>query len=687
MKRKVYLLAVLAALNVPASGLAGEKTQEVTPVLTMEEVVVTATRSAEPVNEIPSNITVITAEDISSSGATSIVEVLEKKANLHMRTFSGNPSQAKIDLRGSGGDNPFGKILVLLDGRRLNRLDMASVNWVQIPLQNIEKIEVVRGANSVMYGDAAVAGVIQIITRKGAVEPQPDFSLVFGENSYHEERVGVAGATGKLSYSVSGENHSTDGWRGRSGFNSAGGGFNLSYDFTTALSVSGGVSYNRTEFEMPGSLTVAEMDQDRAQYQPARAWTVAHDSDDSLNEYFNANLLVEGAAGESGSYEIGLVYGSKDITSNMPSGWDPGKFNLIRIDTFGITPKYVHEAVLAGLGHKLISGVDFYHELHTLDQYSDLARQAELYHTDLKRDSLGWYIRDEMTISESLKFGIGFRTEYARVEGKRTDSGTGALMFDAAKTFDERAFGVDLNWKPQDRLRLYTRFSTLYRYPFLDEQAEYQGNTGAFLTDLEAEKGKSYELGGDFSFTDNFKLGLTLYRTDLEDEIVYEGIFPNGRNRNVDASKHSGVEFSMAWEIDKLVSITGNYAYQNATFEKGQYKGREIPLVPLHTAAVAVSLNLPYGFYLSPEMRFVSDSYLGSDFDNSTDKLKGYLVYDFYVRYRPATARGRHSAFLGVKNIFDAEYSTDGTDGMGWSDNVYYPSPGRELTGGITIAF
>jgi outer membrane cobalamin receptor len=75
----------------------------------MEEIVVTATRNKEEIRQVPANVSIITAKDIEESGATSIVEVLDRLENIQVRTYSGNPSEALIDLRGFGGDNTFGK--------------------------------------------------------------------------------------------------------------------------------------------------------------------------------------------------------------------------------------------------------------------------------------------------------------------------------------------------------------------------------------------------------------------------------------------------------------------------------------------------------------------------------------------------------------------------------------------------
>jgi len=190
--------------------------QETAGTAPMEEIVVTATRNTEEVRQVPANVSVITAKDIEESGATSIVELLEKLESIQFRTYTGNPAQAVIDLRGFGGDNPHGKTLVLLDGKRLNNPEMISVNWLQTSLNNIERIEVIRGAGSVLYGDSAIAGVINIITKKGQGKPEVHASFIAGSYGLHDEQVGIRGSEGKLSYSLNGENQGMQGYQERS---------------------------------------------------------------------------------------------------------------------------------------------------------------------------------------------------------------------------------------------------------------------------------------------------------------------------------------------------------------------------------------------------------------------------------------------------------------------------------------
>ncbi|MCX5836791.1 MAG: TonB-dependent receptor plug domain-containing protein, partial [Deltaproteobacteria bacterium] len=232
-KRLVFfIIFVLSVFFVDVTVSVSAETKDTAQgsAITMEEVVVTATRDREEVRQVPANVSVITAGQIEQSGATTVVEVLKKLESIQFRDYSGNSSQAVIDMRGFGGDNPYGKTLIMLDGRKMNRPDMSSINWLQIPLDNIERIEVVRGASSVLYGDAAIGGVINIITKKGKGKPKFNASVVAGSYGLHNERVGVTGSTDKWTYALTGENNFNFGYRERSKLSSQGGGLDVGYD-------------------------------------------------------------------------------------------------------------------------------------------------------------------------------------------------------------------------------------------------------------------------------------------------------------------------------------------------------------------------------------------------------------------------------------------------------------------------
>ncbi|PKN39311.1 MAG: hypothetical protein CVU62_03710 [Deltaproteobacteria bacterium HGW-Deltaproteobacteria-2] len=696
--KKVLFLVLLFSVSVFSPAQAEDKKSS-EPIVTMEEVVVTATRDTQEIRKAPSSVTVITAEEIEKSGVTTIIEALDKLESIQFRTYSGNSSQAMVDMRGFGGDNPFGKTLVMLDGRRLNRTDMASINWLQMPVNTIEKIEVVRGPGSVLYGDAAIGGVINIITKKGKSKPKFSASALVGSYGLNNERVGVTGATEKWTYSITGENNFNFGYRERSKYSAQGGGFDLGYSANDLLNISLGVSFNKVDYQMPGALTKEQMEQDRRQYQPAMPlyWMNAHPDDDGSDKYTNVNLGFKSFWGSWGRMEINFLYGKKDLQMNMPSSltmWFPYVYSDTNADTYGITPRYILEKDIVGFHNKVIVGVDYYNEPYKKDIYSDRERTVQLSKADLSRESLGCYIRDEFSILENLIISAGYRFEQASIKGSNVDFSSPSNNFtDQKNTYNAEAYeaGLTLLWGKQSKA--FMKFSTTYRIPFLEEVAYFNGGGGGFLTSLDKEQGISTEVGTDFYPLENLKLGLTLFRSDMEDEIQYVGYYPTGYNQNAGKTRHDGMEVSLAYIWPKYFKIFGNYTYHKATFENGADNKKEMPMVPNHMANAGLEIYLPYNLTLRPEVQYVGDAFISGDNDNSTEKLEAHTLMNIYVYYKPTFGKLGLTAFLGVDNIADVKYSSSGFDyeqysypGVSYS-NFYYPMPGITFKGGLSFEF
>ncbi len=672
-------LVVLAGWTVPVRAAAPEE-----PVV-LEEIVVTAVRGVEEVRKIPANVSVITAEDIEESGATSIVEVLETLESVNVRSYSGNPSQAMVDLRGMGGDNPFGKVLVMLDGRRMNRPDMASINWLQVSPARVERIEVVRGSGSVLYGDAAVAGVINIITKKGEGPPTVDASVMFGSYGLHNERLGVSGSEGTLSYSLSGENLKTFGYRDRSAFSSKGGAVDIGYDATESVRVSLGVSFNETDYELPGTLTQAQMAVNRKQAQ-----SPAHLNDESSDRYGNIDLGLETLLGDFGELSLGVAYGTKTIEADMLSSWAPNQYNRYDMGTLALTPKYVLERTIMGHVNTFTAGVDFYDETMDLEQFSDAQRSMQTHAVDFTKRSIGFYVRDEFHLVPSLALSGGFRAERASIEGDYRDFSFPTTRFNPDRKIHRgRAWDAGLTWLFGERSNAFVRCGTFYRYPFLDEQASYLGFPITFLDDLEQEKGRNYEMGTRLFFLDNrLRVGLTAYRIDMRDQIVYVGLWPTGQNRNLDRTRHQGLELNARYRLADIAVVEGNATFSSSKFREGPYSGNDVPLAPRATAYLALDVYLPGGVTLRPEVHRTGDAFLADDLDNSTEKLRGRTLGNLYLYYRPSMDRPELTAFLGIENITDEEYVTYGYDMAQWgAANTYCPAPGRTIKAGLSVRF
>ena len=237
-------------------------------------------------------------------------------------------------------------------------------------------------------------------------------------------------------------------------------------------------------------------------------------------------------------------------------------------------------------------------------------------------------------------------------------------------------------------IKSFREIRTVYRIPFLDEVASFNGFGGGFLTDLEKEKGISMEAGTEFYPLENLKIGLTLFRIDMEDEIQYVAITRHGYNQNTGKTRHDGAEVSLAYLWPKYLKVFGNYTYHKATFEIGANNKKEMPLVPKHMANAGLEIYLPFNLTLRSEIQYVGEAFLSGDNDNNTEKLEDYTLLNFYVYYKPTFGKFNLTAFLGVDNIADVKYSSFGIDyeqfGM---PNFYYPMPGITFKGGISVEF
>ena len=175
----------------------------------LEPVVVSATRSEQSDVATAASITVITRQDIEHSGARSVAEVLSGQPGVQVRDLYGNGTRATVSMRGFGG-NAAANVLVLVDGRRLNNTDLAAPDLYSISLKDVERIEIVEGSAGVLFGDQAVGGVINVITRRGAA---PSVDVEAGAGSYGRELLRARAAAqhdNGLHYQLSAERQRAD---------------------------------------------------------------------------------------------------------------------------------------------------------------------------------------------------------------------------------------------------------------------------------------------------------------------------------------------------------------------------------------------------------------------------------------------------------------------------------------------
>jgi iron complex outermembrane recepter protein len=664
MKVKFILSLVLAA------SFAAAQTNN--SAVELDTMVVTSSRTALPEYKVAGNVDVITSEDILANKYLNVVDAIKTLPGVYVKTMGGNAAGAEVSMRGFG-ENSGGRVLVLVDGQRLNNPDMAKLNWLSISMVDVEKIEVVHGGSSALYGDNAVAGVINIITKPLDDTFSTKLKADGGSYGLYNVSAAINGNMDKLFYNAFVNFYGLDGYRDNSDFTYYGAGAKLSYALSDALTVYAGAKYSDIEQGMPGSLTMEQIKEDRRQ--------ASTPDDRTKDEYLFADAGVALEMSPEQDLFVDFGYQMKDSSAEYVSffSWTDSKENR-----YGVLPKYVGNFEVMGVENKLTVGSDIYFNDLTVDKYGDSDKTMKSIHAKLNKNTIAAYVHDEITIAESyIVYGAG-RVENYEVKADVQDLNTPS-SFDDSKNDTETAFDLGFVKTFEDKSKLFVKGSTLFRLPFLDEQVSYYGfGTDTFYQDIDPETGWDVDFGGDWNVSENLNVALTLYYMEMNDEIAYNAV--TFQNENMEDTRHMGVEARFAYFIIKDIKLFGNYTFNDATFIKGDNKNNDIPLVPRHNLYVGAWFFLPAGFSFKAEANYISSAYLGGDYANTGDKLDEYVVVNALLNYAcPVKRLESLSLYAAVDNIFDEEYSSVAY--QGWSGNGYYPEPGTTFAFGLEYEF
>ena len=243
--RIIMVVVAIGALFLPAANVSA--TEEG---VQLKEMVVTATRTEKEQQDVTQSVTVITAEDIKKSGATTAAAVIERTSGVEVNDYGARGSLNNISIRGAN----YQQVLVLLDGRRMNSASAGGFDMSNLPVlvDDIDRIEIVRGPSSALYGSDAVGGVVNIITKKTTTA---ETSITGEAGSHGYQSVGVANANklDKFSYALSAGKEKSDGFRDNSKLDKTLVGARFGYELTQDSSLEMSADYLEKQIGVPGS--------------------------------------------------------------------------------------------------------------------------------------------------------------------------------------------------------------------------------------------------------------------------------------------------------------------------------------------------------------------------------------------------------------------------------------------------
>jgi iron complex outermembrane receptor protein len=677
MNKWVGASAAVLAILLPAGLWAEEAQKDSRSDVVMKEVVVTGTRSEERIERIPANVTVIDQEDIKHSNAKDVPDLLRAQEGIVVRDLLSNGKSAQVDLRGFGEAAPYNN-LVLVDGRRVNEVDLSGVDWTQIPLDQIERIEIVRGTGTVLYGDNAVGGVINIITKTPSDRFAASAGATAGSYSRNKDYVSVSGGHGPLAASLYGSYDATQGYRENNMYRAKDGGGKIVYDAAQFLSLSLSGSYHTDEYGLPGPLTKDQLSVNR------RASLDPLDKAETEDGYLKLGSDV--FFGNWGNLVTDLSYRNRDSKSDFPDPLFPYVIDS-QIDTYGFTPRYVHKSDVMGHKNTLITGVDLYWIDQDLKTYSGIFSSSTTLTglADISRDSYGLYVNDDFSVLENLILTLGARHEKAEYDLHQRDLSAFPLApLDETVEESENAYTAGLTWLYSGKSSLFGRYNRSFRFPLTDELVLFDYVAGRIRVnpDLKPQTGDHYEVGARHFFTPSVQANITLYRAEINDEIFFNKA--TFTNENYDHTLHQGVEVGARADFFEKLTLYGNYTYEKATFRDGPFDGNDIPAVPRNKFNLGLRVHdvIP-NLVFSADYFYVGDSFLISDQANRFEKLESYYTLNLRISY----AWKWLNVFAGVNNVTDQKYSEYGLIGGATPTPYFYPAPERNWVAGIEIRY
>jgi len=624
--------------------------------------------SERPLLDAAAPVAILTREQIDASGAHTVQQLLERIPSVALHDQTGNPREATVDLRGF----PQGtSVVVFLDGVRLNDLQDNGVRWDTVPLEDLERVEVYAGASAPLYGGGALAGVVNLVTRRNPGIPRIDLTAKVGTEG---ERVGRLHASGllfdKVEFYVTGQKDHAEGWRQNDGhrlddglarFNvEAGGG----HRFSLLLKYAGG------ELRQPGALTAAELAVDREQ-------SPYNLPDHTRGRHRIASLRWdwEGEGWSLGTQAFARRHARETLTTGR---WGTGFFTRgdESLDGLVLSARRIGERGpwswdLSG-GGELSSG-----RFDGAGYYTDAAGYSPVL---ASRTSTGQHLSGAWLSADLGRGKVhvqgGFRADQASYD--YTDAMTPANG--TSRTFRESTARLGLLYHLSPESSLFLGWSQGYRIPTVQDLFAYPG----FYSnpDLLPARAQDWEAGVRY-LKGPMRLSATLFRMTVRDETVFVLTDPMwfiGQNQNVGRSRRTGLELQGHLALGKGWSLFATGSYGEAEVTAGPYSGRRVPMTSRWQGTGGFGWASK-GWRLEASAGAVGDQVCDNDLTNARPTLAGYTVLR-----AAATYQWRRWTFeASVDNALDREYS--GRAITNGSQDYFTPAAPLEARLSVTLSF
>lgn len=641
--------------------------------LNLDEVVVTASGFESSLKDETRNVYVVGEKEISRKGYRTVREALEKVPSVG---FLNSGVGESVDIRGQG-NKANTAVKVMINGVPINMLDNAHmiVPIEMIAIEDVERIEVMPGGGSVLYGSGTRGGVINIITKNSPREFYGNIQSKIGSYRYHDMSVNLGGNVSenlflKLGAKAFDTNSYHEDGKEKGSYVSAA----TNYQISDAQNLAISSSFYRSKLKLPATmLSKEEVAKNRRMNQ--------YPNHQTSSENMRKTDIALDYRIESGNFTFNLkpFYQKIKITNfnDIPSPFVPGaKYKIYAIDglfgdektglNFKTKYDYADGEFIAGFDFTKNQGDRAQYIFYDIDMHGGKINMKHNIDTilDLLKRSYALYFMEKHNFSSNFDLSAGARVERAKYDAKRISSQimkgsipqmnhTLMSSFSTKNTHNNYALEITPNFKYSKSGNLYFKFERGYISPSPTQLTNKDIKTGKYsFNNIKSETFQTYEIGLKDEIASNFSLASSIFLTDSKDEIHYEAIGDHGKGwkyENLDKTRRVGFELSLKEQISEWLDLTQSYSFVSAKERAGKNSGKDIPLVSKHKFVFGATVKPVENLSLFADMKFYSKQN-----DNNREKnIKSRAITDVGAEYK---FKSGLSFGAGVNNLFNKKY-------------------------------
>jgi len=603
---------------------------------TLNEVVITATRSETPYYQIGSSVSIITSDLIQQKQLKTIVDVLKEIPGLSITQLGGPGKQTSVFLRGTNSNHT----LVILDGVKMNDPSSPSnaFDFSSLNVYDISRIEVVRGSQSTLYGSDAIGGVINIITKKGNGKPQYHFEGEGGSNNYYRSSLSALGSLGKLNYSFFASQAASDGISASNkiygnvendGFSNSAIAANLEMIFDENL---------KAGFIYKFSKSKADLDQNEKHGDDPN---YTFKQEEHLARFNFSALSFKGLWKQNLSASfIRRFSNALDLPDAIHKNTSSDSYNKgsrFKIDWQNNLYFIPQNLITFGVERETETANSSYSSNGDWGPFNSVFPNQSVYTT-------GIYLQDQFEYNKSLFVTAGIRYDKHQKFGSVSTFRIAPVYF-IQSTSTKIKFSYGNGFKAPS---LYYLYDPAFGNP-----------------ELKPEKSKSWDAGVEQFFDNgNYSFSITYFSADINDMFGYD---KNFKTVNIAKAKSNGVEITTLAKFNKL-SFNANYTYTNAIddYELSPEYKQELLRRPKNQFYFYANYFISQDFDANISVKYVGKR-IDKDFSSFPAKritLQDYTLFNIAMNYKlfdEVTLNGR------IENLFDKKYE----------EVLYYGTLGR----------